>query len=78
MTHRRMCVLQIAETTPNGHCDFRISPLGTAPMVNSMKLENVMGTIRAQNGHNLGTKAKRPLLVGVYLRGKPRIYWLRE
>ena len=29
-------------------------------------------------GPNLGQKAKRPLLVGVYLRGKPRIYWLRE
>src|ERR1035437_1841786 len=73
-----MCVVQIAEMTPNGHRDFRVSPLGTAPMVNSMKLEKVMGTTRAQNGHNLGTKAKRQHQVGVYLRGEPRIYWLRE
>jgi hypothetical protein len=37
-----------------------------------------MGHFWAKNGPNLGHKAKRPLLVGVYLRGKPRIYWLRE
>lgn len=43
-----------------------------------MTLEKVMGTTRAQNGHNLGTKAKRQHHVGVYLRGEPRIYWLRE
>ena len=27
---------------------------------------------------NLVTEAKRPHKVGVNLRGKPRIYWLRE
>lgn len=25
-----------------------------------------------------GYKAKHPLQVGVYLRGEPRLYWLRE
>jgi len=73
-----MCIVQIAEMTPNGHSRFQAFPLGTAPMVNLMKLEEVMGTTWAQNGHNLGTKAKRQHKVGVYLRGKPRIYWLRE
>ncbi len=30
------------------------------------------------NLSDLVTKAKRQHQVGVYLRGKPRIYWLRE
>jgi hypothetical protein len=63
---------------PNGHRHFPAFPLGTAPMVNSMELEEAMGTTWAQDGHKLGTKQNANSKVGVYLRGKPRIYWLRE
>jgi len=55
-TRKRMCIVQIAQTTPNGHRDFQAFPLGTAPMVNSMKLEESMGTTWAQDGH----KSKTP------------------
>ena len=37
-----------------------------------------IGTKLAQSGHEMGTKQNANFEVGVYLRGKPRIYWLRE
>ena len=65
-TRKRMCIVRISELTPNGHCDFQAFPLGTAPMVNSIKLEEAMGTTWAQNGH----KSKTPTVSGRLLTGK--------
>ena len=40
--------------------------------------KNTAGYGWATDGLFLGYKAKRPLEVGVYMRGEPRLYWLRE
>jgi uncharacterized protein YneF (UPF0154 family) len=59
---------------PNGHAKRSYKSLGQNPKVNF----NLVKILWARNGPNLGQKAKRQLKVGVYLRGEPRIYWLRE
>jgi hypothetical protein len=52
------------------HCrKISLSNAVTVPMVKMDWAENC-------DGAELVTKAKRPPLVCVYLRGKPRIYWL--